>query len=317
VDFSASGDINIKGISLPRRKRLIAAIAGVIAAMAIWGVPSAAPISHNNVRTPFLGPPGGHGWMSSRPKPRSIVWAVGDAADGTQAAQNVASMIGSRRVDRLLYLGDVYEYGTAQDFQDKYRPLYGELGNVTAPTIGNHEWPTAATGYIPYWTAVDGAPPPFWYAFAVSGWQVISLNSNLPASTAQRHWLDHLIRRSPRYGTCRIAFMHHAIFSAGVHGDLTELQPLFGELRGHARLVLAGHDHNMQRFRPVDGITQLVDGAGGSELYPANRDDRRLAFADDTRSGALRMELRPGRARITFIAADGSPLDRSAVRCAQ
>jgi hypothetical protein len=31
----------------------------------------------------------------------------------------------------------------------------------------------------------------------------------------------------------------------------------------------------------------------------------------------LRMELRPGRALITFIAVDGSPLDRSAVRCAQ
>jgi hypothetical protein len=301
---------------LPPPRYLIAALAGVIAAIAIWGVPSASPTSQK-VRTPYLGPPGGHGWMSSRREPRSIVWAVGDAADGSLAAQNVASMIASTRVDRLLYLGDVYEYGTAQDFQANYRPLYGALGNVTAPTIGNHEWPSAATGYIPYWTAVDGAPPPLWYAFAVSGWQLISINSNLPESTAQRQWLAHLIHASPRYGNCRIAFMHHPVFSAGVHGDLAELQPLFGELRDHARLILAGHDHDMQRFHPVDGITQLVDGAGGSELYPVNRGDRRLAFADDTHNGALRMKLRPGRARITFVAGDGSSLDRSTVRCAQ
>jgi hypothetical protein len=266
----------------------------------------------------YLGPNGrGHAWMRSRLRPKSVVWAVGDAAVGRPEAEGVAGMVLNHRVDRLLYLGDVYETGTAREFETNYRPLYGRVGKVTAPTIGNHEWPNVATGYVPYWTAVRGTPPPFWYAFAVSGWQLISLNSNLPTSADQLHWLSHLIEATPRYGNCRIAFMHHPRFSAGLHGDLDALQGLVDELDAHARILLAGHDHDMQRLRPVDGITQYVDGSGGNEIYPVDRSDPRVQFADDTDHGALRIRVRPGRAVLTFVDAEGAPLDRSAVRCTQ
>jgi hypothetical protein len=268
-------------------------------------------------RSAYLGPGDDRGWMPSRPKPRSVVWAVGDAADGSAAAREVASMVTSHRVDRLLYLGDVYESGTAQEFEVNYRPLYGRVGAVTAPTIGNHEWPNIATGYVPYWTAVRGTPPPLRYAFAASGWQLISLNSNLPSDAQQEAWLGREIRSTPRYGDCRIAFMHHPRYSAGLHGDLDGLQGIFDELRGQARILLAGHDHDMQRLHPTDGITQYIDGAGGAQLYPVNPDDPRLAFFDDSHHGALRVALRPGRAVLSFIAADGSPLDRSVMSCSR
>ncbi|HEY6638412.1 MAG TPA: hypothetical protein VIZ61_12080 [Solirubrobacterales bacterium] len=266
-------------------------------------------------RSPNPGPPGVHSWVPSRAKPHSIVWAVGDAANGSAASQRVASMVISRRPDRLLYLGDVYETGTALEFDRNYRPLYGGLGGITAPTVGNHEWPNVATGYVPYWTAARGTPPPFRYAFAVSGWQLISLNSNLPTDPAQEAWLSQELRATPRYGDCRIAFMHHPRYSAGLHGDLDALQGIFDELRGHASIALAGHDHDMQRLHPMDGITPFVDGSGGNELYPVNRADPRLAFFDDTHHGALRIELRAGRAVVSFVDQDGATLDRSAVNC--
>jgi hypothetical protein len=263
----------------------------------------------------YLGPPDDRGWMPSRRKRRSVVWAVGDAADGSTAAESVAAMISSHRVDRLLYLGDVYETGTRQEFQANYRPIYGGLGEVTAPTIGNQEWANVARGYVPYWSAVRGTPPPLRYGFAVSGWQLISLNSNQPTDPEQEAWLAREIQRAPRYGDCRIAFMHHPRYSAGVHGDLDGLEALFDELPGRARILLAAHDHDMQRLHPIDGITQYVEGAGGAQLYPVNRDDPRLAFFDDTHHGALRLMLRPGRALLSFISTDGSVLDRSVVSC--
>jgi hypothetical protein len=268
--------------------------------------------------SPYLGPhSGGGSWLRSRSKPVSIVWAIGDGADGGAESRAVAAMVGSQRVDRFLYLGDVYETGTAREFQSNYDPPYHRFDPITAPTIGNHEWPNVATGYVPYWTAARGTPPPFWYAFAASGWQLISLNSNVPTSPDQLGWLSSKIRHTPRYGTCRIAFMHHPVFSAGLHGDLSALQGIFGELEGHASIVLSGHDHDMQRLQPVNGITPYVDGAGGRELYPVNRSDPRLAFADDTHHGALRIKLRPDKAVLTFIAADGTTLDRSEVNCRQ
>jgi hypothetical protein len=286
----------------------------------------AATIAHDRndggsdeAKTPSTNPgtPSGNSWMPSLAKPRSVVWAVGDAANGSATSQKVASMVISRRPDRLLYLGDVYENGTALEFDRNYRPIYGGLGEITAPTIGNHEWPNVATGYVPYWTAARGTPPPFRYAFAVSGWQLISLNSNLPTDPAQEAWVGQELRATPRYGNCRIAFMHHPRYSAGLHGDLQGLQGIFDELRGHASIALAGHDHDMQRLHPVDGITQYVDGSGGNELYPVNSDDPHLAFFDDTHHGALRIELRPGRAGLSFVDEEGRTLDRSAVTCHQ
>lgn len=260
---------------------------------------------------------GGGSWMPSRPERHSVVWAIGDGADGGSASRAVATMVASRRADRLLYLGDVYETGTSAEFQSNYRPAYGRFDSITAPTIGNHEWPNVATGYVPYWSSVRGAPPPLWYAFAVSGWQLISLDSNLPTSPDQLGWLRNEIRSTPRYGNCRIVFMHHPFFSAGLHGDLTALQSVFGELRGHATIALAGHDHDMQRLRRVNGITQFVEGAGGRDLYPVNSGDPRLAFFDDTHHGALRLGLRPGAATASFIAREGTTLDSSSVRCRQ
>jgi Calcineurin-like phosphoesterase len=302
---------------------VIAAAALVVGLNGAGDEPSggdAGSVAAAKARAAYLGPPGGgRGWLRSRAKQRTIVWAVGDAADGGPDSREVAAMIGSHRVDRFLYLGDVYERGTAREFEVNYRPLYGRYDQSAGPTIGNHEWANVATGYVPYWTAARGKPPPFWYASAASGWQLISLNSNAPISTSpdQLGWVRSKIERSPRYGTCRIAFMHHPTYSAGLHGGLAALQPVLAELEGNASILLSGHDHDMQRLRPISGITQLVSGSGGRELYPVNRNDPRLAFYDDTHHGAVRLKLRPGRAVVSFVASDGSLLDRSAVSCRQ
>ena len=108
-------------------------------------------------------------------------------------------------------------------------------------------------------------------------------------------------------GTCRLAFWHRPRFSAGsVHGDSPDTAPLWNALRGHARLILGGHDHLMLRFRRHDGMTQYVAGSGGDTLYGAVRDDR-VAFSRAGTQGALRMRLRAG--------ARGSSSAPSTARC--
>jgi hypothetical protein len=91
--------------------------------------------------------------------------------------------------------------------------------------------------------------------------------------------------------------------------------PLWNALRGRARLVLNGHDHDSQQLRPADGITELVAGTGGHGLYPVDRGDRRLAFGDAGHYSAVRLRLRPGLARFAFVTATGHTLDRGQVRC--
>lgn len=45
-------------------------------------------------------------------------------------------------------------------------------------------------------------------------------------------------------GTCRLAW-HRPRFTAGKHADARDVAPLWEALRGRAKIVVNGHDHNM------------------------------------------------------------------------
>lgn len=250
----------------------------------------------------------------SLPADRALLWAVGDG-DGSAGSAALVRRIRRSPPDLLLYLGDVYPSGSAGDFARNYQPTFGQLAARTAPTPGNHDWPSAANGYRPYWMGVTGRRQRPYYALSVAGWTLLSLNSEAPhgRGSAQLRWLRKHLRGR---GDCRLAFWHRPRYSAGlVHGDQPDVAPFWRALRGHARLVLNGHEHDSQRFKPVRGITELVAGAGGHGLYPVNAGDPRLAFADARRLAALRLRLRPGRARFAFVTRKGHVLERGGVRC--
>ena len=257
---------------------------------------------------------GGYPLVSSVAWQRATIWAVGDG-DASDAGRAVADRIGRAPFDRLLYLGDVYESGTAGEFGRNYMPTYGRFAGRTAPTPGNHDWSNHETGYDRYWRdALGGRRAAAWYAFNAGGWRILSLNSETghSAGSPQGRWLRSELRNP---GTCRIAFWHRPRFSAGKHGDQEDVGPLWSALRGHAAIVLNGHDHDMQRMRPMGGITAFVSGAGGRSHYGVDRDDGRLAFSDVKTYGALRLVLRPGSAAFAFVAADGRVLDSGTIGC--
>jgi Calcineurin-like phosphoesterase len=246
--------------------------------------------------------------------PRAVVWAVGDGADGSAVAGRMARRIAADDPDRFLYLGDVYPSGTAGDFARNYESTYGPLAPITEPTPGNHDWGNRSTGYFPYWLRKRGRPLRSWYAFEAGGWEILDLNSEAPhgPGSPQLRWLQ---RQLTEPGTCRLAFWHRPRFSAGVvHGDASDVAPFWQELSGHARLVVNGHEHDLQRQRRRAGLTEYVVGAGGAVRY-AVRSDARLAFGRGDVSGALRIVLRPGRARLEFRSVDGDVLDVSRATC--
>jgi hypothetical protein len=247
-------------------------------------------------------------------QPDTLVWAVGDG-DGGSASAALARRVQRSSPARFLYLGDVYPGGSARDFARAYAPTFGRLSGLTAATPGNHDWRAARSGYFPYWRSARGAAQPSYYAFRLGGWQVLGLNSEAAHGehSAQLRWLRAQLRGA---GTCRLAFWHRPRFSAGrVHGDQPDVAPFWRALRGHARVVLGGHDHDSQRFKPVGGITELVAGGGGHGHYSVRRGDRRLAFGDAAHYAALRLRLRPGLASFAFVTPGGRTLDSGRLRC--
>jgi hypothetical protein len=251
-------------------------------------------------------------------KAETTVWAVGDGAVPGAEDDALAALVASRDIDRLLYLGDVYESGTAEEFALNYHPSWGRFKAITHPTPGNHEWDRRAEGYDPYWDPLVSRAPGggYYYSLDLRGWHLVSLNSHEDSGpgSPQARWLARDLRGYD--GTCTIAFHHRPRYSAGPHGDAPDLEPLYRLLAGDAVALLSGHDHNYQRLRPERGVVQFVVGSGGRlPLYPVNRLDARLSAYDDVNLGALALGLEPSRARFRFVRADGTDGDSGELGC--
>jgi len=258
------------------------------------------------------GDSGGAGPDGSGPP---TAWAVGDGGVAERDDDRLGEFLARQRVDLLLYLGDVYETGTAEEFERHYDPAFGRFKRVTRPIPGNHEWANREQGYDRYWGEAGAPGGRHYYSFDHRGWHFVALNSEEPigARSPQLRWLRRDL--AGRRGDCAIAFVHRPRYNAGRHGDTPRLDPMWRALRGRAVAVLSGHDHNYQRFRPVNGIVQFVVGSGGRHRYDVDESNRRLEAENDDRFGALRLRITGDLATYAFVTTDGATLDTGVLSC--
>jgi hypothetical protein len=267
---------------------------------------------------------------SQQAPPGVLVWAVGNGADSTGRGSAVARLVAGGRPQRFLYLGGVFPRGVLNDFVRGYAPAFGRFAAFTAPTPGQPEWRNRGLGYEPYWTAVSRSAdssaiasfskaaakgrPPQYFAFEAGGWEILSLNSEAShgKGSSQVKWLDKQLGK--RTGTCRLAFWYRPRYSAGPAPDAEDVEPFWDALAKKSVLVLNARNRNMQVIAKR-GITQLTAGAGGVGLQKAPNGRKLATFTNDTRYGALRLDLRPTYARYTFVAVDGTSLATGKLPC--
>jgi hypothetical protein len=273
------------------------------------------PPVNDNTFTPASGtvPPAGQPF---------VLAATGDGAGGETGATLVVDMIDSWHPNMFLYLGDVYDIGSSTEFFNWYAPedSFGRFRAITNPTVGNHEYLTEdAKGYFDYW---DNVPP--YYSFDAAGWHLISLNSNGPKD-AQQQWLRQDLQANQN--ACTIAYFHHPLFSIGPLGDSDQdaMKDLWTLLdQQGVDIVLTGHEHNYQRWKPLDGageldpngITEFVVGTGGHGIQRLAETDSRVSASDATKGdyGALRLELNSGEASFQYITTAGQK-DSGRITC--
>jgi hypothetical protein len=245
------------------------------------------------------------------------VWVVGDGAVPGEADDRLAKMIEGHGVDQFLYLGDVYDHGTAEEFRSNYDTAFGRFKDRTYPVPGNHDWPNHAEGYDVYFAELMRRNRGrHYYAFDIGRWHFVALNTEEPVGpgSPQFKWLRRHLAKRP--DNCTMVISHAPRLNAGEHGEDAEMTAVWKQLlRGKAVAVLSGHDHDYQRFEPEDGITQIIVGTGGRGLYDVREDDSRLAASDDKTFGALRMELAKGRASYDFVTIDARSLDSGTLSC--
>ena len=284
-------------------------------------------------------PPGAPPGPAHPGGPRTaVVAAVGDIAcspgslpraTGCRQA-DVGSAIGAQPFDAVLALGDLQYPNGALAPATPFDLAFGAFKASIRPVPGNHEYmTTGATNYYDYFGAVAGARDQGYYSFDVGAWHVVALNSNCTvvacdALSPQAAWLSADLAAHP--ARCTLAYMHHALFASGPHGDHPALAPLWQILQdAGADLVLAAHDHLYEHLAALTaagvvdpaGIPSFIVGTGG-----ASHDKfKPLPVAgslmrDETSFGYLELTLRPDSYDWTFRpVADGLFTDSGSAAC--
>ena len=213
------------------------------------------------------------------------------------------------------------------EFISCYEPTWGRFKDRTYPAPGNHEYNTpAAIGYFGYFGAAAGPDGRGYYSTDLGAWHIVSLNSNLKddAQRAQLAWLKQDLGQ--HRSRCTLAFWHHPMISSGGHGNNETMQDLWRALASAgADVVLAGHDHNYERFAPLDrdgkrnderGIRQFIVGTGGAKLTPLGLRKPNSEASDNSTYGVLKMVLKESGYEWEFLPLPGSSFtDRGAAFC--
>jgi hypothetical protein len=272
--------------------------------------------------TPTAFTPTGGGRGTGRSAEVIVVGDIGMCGSpGTAAtAQLVQSLAG-----RLLLAGDIaYPIGSTLDLLRCFDPDWGRFRDRWHASPGNHDYLTPHAGdYFDYFGEAAGIDRSGYYALNLGDWQVLMLNSNVPAQRHSEQWewvrLELDLQRRP----CTLAVWHHPLFTSGQNGPNPSMRDMYSLLEaGGADVIVNGHDHVYERFakqtadgRPADrGIRQFIAGTGGAALYrfvtTAPNSETRIA-----QFGVLHLALQPTSYRWEFVAAQGGLADSGTELC--
>jgi hypothetical protein len=268
-----------------------------------------------------------------RPPSGEVIVAVGDIASCSGTADEAtARLVGGIEGATVLTLGDeAYPEGTAEEFDECYKPTWGRFEDRTKPVPGNHEYHTEeAKGYFDYFGKAAGEPGGGYYSYDLGEWHIVALNSNCEevgcgASSPQVRWLKADLAKDAK--TCTLAYFHYPLFSSGKYRPgIREVKPLWEALyAADTDVVLNGHDHNYQRFAPQDpngkadpqrGIREFVVGTGGRSHYPVLAPIANSEVYNDATYGVLKLTFHPKAYEWRFLPVGGGTFtDSGSARC--
>lgn len=205
-------------------------------------------------------------------KPMRFI-AFGDYGQGTpfqnQLGQVMADVYQQTPYGTVLLLGDnIYPDGNIEKlakthFEDPYAPLIRNHVRFLA-AIGDHD---DHKGHVKDEMDYFKMPGKY-YQVSKGPVDFFVLNTTFfVRSPEQRAWIENALAHSK--ARWKIVVGHHPLYSSGRNGN-TEgtreiLEPMLQKY--HADLYLAGHDHDYERFKPIQGVNYIVSGGGGSYLY--------------------------------------------------
>ncbi|GAB3038081.1 acid phosphatase [Nocardioides flavus (ex Wang et al. 2016)] len=241
------------------------------------------------------------------PATHTRIAIAGDTGTGPGSAieatvQTMVDQSRQRDYNGLVLLGDlIYPEGDADQARSTITDVFAPVtsrGARLVPVLGNHDYMSDEQSTI----LTEVGRERTWYAERVGIVRIIVLDTEQVDSPAQATWLQETLA-SPTDAAWTIVAMHKPAHSAGVHGSDAAIQhqwvPLFEQY--DIPLVLAGHDHDYHRSKPIAGVTYVISG-GAATLRPTGHQD----FTEISTSTLHYVDLLAEDDRLTLRAIDQS-----------
>jgi len=262
--------------------------------------------------------------------PYEILVGAGDIADcGRDSDAKTADLVDAIEGTVFTAGDNAYPIGSSADFRDCYEPTWGRFLARTRPAPGNHDHLTRLDGYLGYFGAAATPEGTVWYSYDLGTWHIIVLDSNCnPAGgcgpdSKQGRWLSADLEASA--ALCTLAIWHHPRWSSGEHGSNGAVAPFWRALfDAGADVVVNGHDHDYERFKPQDpdgrvdqdrGLREFVVGTGGTSLRSFDTTANNSALRVAGIHGVIRFELQPAGYGWRFISTTGELTDSGQGSC--
>ncbi len=258
--------------------------------------------------------------------------------------QATANLISSHlsQLDSVFTLGDnQYPCGAIANFNAYYDKSWGAFIANTHPTIGDQDIGASTScdgqpqnGYFQYFGAraqPNGTSGYYYVDLAGGGvhWRVIDLNGNCSSTpcskgSPQELFLQNAINTTPS-GSCIMAVWHQPYFRGSSRTANSSFKPFWDDLyAAHAALVLNGHAHYYERFKPqnpsgnldpANGITEIIVGTGGVNHGSASFISPNTAVYDNTHFGAIFLTLNATSVDWQFMSDSGQTVDSGTRSC--
>jgi uncharacterized protein (TIGR03437 family) len=222
------------------------------------------------------------GYPFSTPGPGPVSFLVfGDSGDGSSHQLAVALQLVTEHPNFVIHVGDIaYEAGTYNEFTANYFEYYYTLmrGVCFFTIAGNHEYITQNSApylalHAPPTDTVPDLDRGKYYSFDWADMHFVALDANLldpyfaDAQARMLAWFDNDLANTR--ASWKIVFWHQTPYPISQHvGDPIDIaaRALFVPIleRHGVQLVLAGHEHNYQRSKPMRGGIPVPPGTGGT-----------------------------------------------------
>ena len=244
---------------------------------------------------------------------------------------------------------------TVADYQNNFGATYGTFVSqgIFMQVRGNHDIQSAGA-YTDYNGTSHSSGAAYWnyfganahaanisgqkltdYSYDLGSWHITALdqlNGSVNSATLNFLTADLAAHTGNR---CQIVYWHVPTYSSGsAHGDSTGLKPLNqAEYNAGVDIQLNGHDHDYQRFYPINpngqrddarGITTFIDGIGGQDGRAGSKTSVAQAasavyldaFPGGEAIGVIQFVLHATSADYTLYDANtGAVLDQGTVNC--